>query len=218
MVKEEVENDLTIRDLLCVLLIFLPPPSSPPEVETISTTSRYPEFIRYQYHSYCHLLRQYLYHKYAPNARKAAERYSRLLVIIEKVATFRTAVMSTVACKVDFTRCSHLLAEIYFLKDGTFGGLGGGGRASGSNNLNVIAQNNPESVSETINLFFGANATFGDVQENSSGISEVGGEVQFSPEEDSQKAGQVRGDGGDDDGDGSSHSVVEDSKLGITAF
>jgi len=134
-VKEEMEQDTIIRDLLSVLLMFKP-----------KETSKFPEHIRHQYHTYLLLLRRYLVVKYQNN-RIVQQKYFKFMQIIEDVWTVKQNALRVVSRGVEPSKVSDVLAEIYYLREGPAGAAPAGQQGQHGSSSSSIQGISPTSSS-----------------------------------------------------------------------
>ncbi|KAH9403310.1 Ligand binding domain of hormone receptors protein [Tyrophagus putrescentiae] len=105
MVRDEVEQDLILRDLVCVLLMFKP-----------NSNVAHPEFLKYQYSMYSQLLRRYLAAKYAGTPKKALDKFVKLSKMVAKIGPMKNDLLPAVTRSVEASQVSHVLNEIYYLR------------------------------------------------------------------------------------------------------
>ncbi|KAH9394030.1 zinc ion binding [Tyrophagus putrescentiae] len=101
--QKEMENDVTIRNLLITLLMFC-------HREGLSN----PEFLRYHYFVYQHLLHRYLLEKYDGSVEKAEEKWHRLQVVLDEVTKYRVPICALYTL-VEVAEVESVLTEIYDL-------------------------------------------------------------------------------------------------------
>jgi len=100
--QAEMENDEVIRDLILAQLLF-----------SVKADISCPEFIRYQYTRYCHLLRRYLEQKYH-STTEAAHKYSTLMHMMDDIGQVSENV-NQVYRDYGPSQLSQVLGEIYNL-------------------------------------------------------------------------------------------------------